>query len=184
MASLVKDLIEAGIHFGHRSTNWNPKMAPFIFGKRNKIHIIDVKATIKGLLLARKYIAKTVAEGKDEDWETMFQTNVLGLLRMTRAALPLLVSQPDCGEQALEITDMLVRSNAVDVIVVDPDQKQTCETHYDPAISGEVRRPLAEFPPVPWSPEKVIARRAAQAAIGDRAARVILWLARRMAIAT
>ncbi|MCC7204632.1 MAG: 30S ribosomal protein S2, partial [Phycisphaeraceae bacterium] len=34
MASLVKDLIEAGIHFGHRSTNWNPKMEPYIFGKR------------------------------------------------------------------------------------------------------------------------------------------------------
>ena len=65
MASLVKDLVEAGIHFGHRATNWNPKMAPYIFGKRNKIHIIDVKETIKGLLLARKYITKTVADGKD-----------------------------------------------------------------------------------------------------------------------
>ena len=65
MASLVKDLVDAGIHFGHRSTHWNPKMAPYIFGKRNKIHIIDVKETIKGLLLARKFITKTVADGKD-----------------------------------------------------------------------------------------------------------------------
>jgi len=65
MASLVNDLIEAGIHFGHRSTHWNPKMAPYIFGKRNRIHIIDVKQTIKGLLLARKFITKTVASGKD-----------------------------------------------------------------------------------------------------------------------
>ena len=65
MASMVKDLVEAGIHFGHRSTNWNPKMAPYIFGKRNKIHIIDVKETIKGLLLARKFVTKTVAGGKD-----------------------------------------------------------------------------------------------------------------------
>jgi small subunit ribosomal protein S2 len=65
MASLVKDLIAAGIHFGHRSTNWNPKMAPYIHGKKNKIHIIDPKATIKGLLLARKFISKAVAEGKD-----------------------------------------------------------------------------------------------------------------------
>jgi small subunit ribosomal protein S2 len=65
MASLVKDLIEAGIHFGHRATNWNPKMKPFIFGKRNKIHIIDVKATIKGLLVARKFVTQTVAGGKD-----------------------------------------------------------------------------------------------------------------------
>ncbi|MCC6681160.1 MAG: 30S ribosomal protein S2 [Phycisphaeraceae bacterium] len=65
MASLVKDLVEAGIHFGHRSANWNPKMAPYIFGKRNKIHVIDVKQTIKGLLLARKFITKVVADGKD-----------------------------------------------------------------------------------------------------------------------
>jgi small subunit ribosomal protein S2 len=65
MASLVKDLVEAGIHFGHRSNAWNPKMAPYIFGKRNKIHIIDVKETIKGLLLARKFVTKTVGSGKD-----------------------------------------------------------------------------------------------------------------------
>lgn len=65
MASLVKDLVEARIHFGHRSNNWNPKMHPFIFGKRNRIHIIDVRQTVKGLLLARKYIAKVVADGKD-----------------------------------------------------------------------------------------------------------------------
>jgi len=63
--SLAKELVDAGIHFGHRSTHWNPKMAPYIFGKRNKIHIIDVKETIKGLLLARKYLTKVVAEGKD-----------------------------------------------------------------------------------------------------------------------
>ncbi|MEM7576187.1 MAG: 30S ribosomal protein S2 [Planctomycetota bacterium] len=63
--SLVKNLIEAGIHFGHRANAWNPKMTPYIFGKRNKIHIIDVKETIKGLLLARKYLTKTVASGKD-----------------------------------------------------------------------------------------------------------------------
>lgn len=65
MASLVKDLVEAGIHFGHRSNHWNPKMGPYIFGKRNKIHIIDVKETIKGLLLARKFLTRTVAQGGD-----------------------------------------------------------------------------------------------------------------------
>jgi small subunit ribosomal protein S2 len=65
MASLVKDLVEAGIHFGHRCQNWNPKMAPYIHGKRNRIHIIDVKATVKGLLLARKFITKIVSRGQD-----------------------------------------------------------------------------------------------------------------------
>jgi small subunit ribosomal protein S2 len=63
--TLVQDLIEAGIHFGQRSSGWNPKMQPFIYGKRNGIHIIDIKETIKGLLLAKKLIAKNVADGKD-----------------------------------------------------------------------------------------------------------------------
>ena len=63
--TLVQDLIEAGIHFGQRSSNWNPRMAPYIYGKRNGIHIIDIKETVKGLLLAKKFITKVVAEGKD-----------------------------------------------------------------------------------------------------------------------
>ena len=63
--SLVKDLIEAGIHFGQRASNWNPKMERFIYGKRNSIHIIDIKETIKGLLLAKRFIARTVSEGRD-----------------------------------------------------------------------------------------------------------------------
>jgi small subunit ribosomal protein S2 len=63
--TLVQDLIESGIHFGQRSSGWNPKMGRFIYGKRNGIHIIDIKETVKGLLLAKKFIAKIVAEGKD-----------------------------------------------------------------------------------------------------------------------
>ncbi len=63
--TLVQDLIEAGIHFGQRASSWNPKMGPYIYGKRNGIHIIDIKETIKGLLLAKKFITKTVAGGKD-----------------------------------------------------------------------------------------------------------------------
>jgi len=63
--TLVQDLIESGIHFGQRASGWNPKMGPYIYGKRNGIHIIDIKETIKGLLLAKKYITKSVSEGKD-----------------------------------------------------------------------------------------------------------------------
>jgi len=63
--SLVQDLIEAGIHFGQRSSGWNPRMERFIYGKRNGIHIIDIKETVKGLLLAKKFIERTVAGGKD-----------------------------------------------------------------------------------------------------------------------
>jgi small subunit ribosomal protein S2 len=63
--TLVQDLVESGIHFGQRASGWNPKMAPFIYGKRSGIHIIDIKETIKGLLLAKRFITKTVVEGKD-----------------------------------------------------------------------------------------------------------------------
>jgi small subunit ribosomal protein S2 len=62
---LVQDLIEAGIHFGQRASGWNPRMQPYIYGKRNGIHIIDIKETIKGLLLAKKYVTKLVMEGKE-----------------------------------------------------------------------------------------------------------------------
>src|SRR3954466_15021074 len=64
-AELVKSLVDAGVHFGHRVSRWNPKMQPYIHGKRNMIHIIDVKETIKGLLRAKRLVAQTVAGGKD-----------------------------------------------------------------------------------------------------------------------
>ncbi len=61
----VRELIDAGIHFGHRVGRWNPKMKPYIFGTRNSIHIINVKETIKGLLRAQKFLYHVVASGKD-----------------------------------------------------------------------------------------------------------------------
>jgi len=57
--------------------------------------------------------------------------------------------------------DVHVPCNLVDYIVVDPEQRQTTQTDYDPAISGEISRPLSTFESQPWGPEKVIARRAA-----------------------
>lgn len=66
MASeLVRQLVDAGVHFGHRASRWNPKMQPYIFGKRNHIHIIDIRETVKGLLRAKKLIAAIVAGGQD-----------------------------------------------------------------------------------------------------------------------
>ena len=62
---LARELINAGVHFGHSVSRWNPKMAPFIFAKRGNIHIIDVKKTLKGLLIARKLLAEVVSSGKD-----------------------------------------------------------------------------------------------------------------------
>ncbi len=58
---LVKNLIEAGVHFGHRASRWNPKMSPYIYGRQNLIHIIDVRETVRGLLRARKYFQQVAA---------------------------------------------------------------------------------------------------------------------------
>jgi small subunit ribosomal protein S2 len=60
----VKDLIEAGVHFGHRASRWNPKMRPYIYGKRNLIHIIDLRETMRGLLRACKYLNQIASQGK------------------------------------------------------------------------------------------------------------------------
>ncbi len=64
-AELVKALVDSGVHFGHRVSRWNPKMEPYIHGKRNMIHILDVKETIKGLFRAKKLVQNMVAGGKD-----------------------------------------------------------------------------------------------------------------------
>ena len=62
---LVRELINSGVHFGHGVSRWNPKMAQFIFAKRGNIHIIDVKKTLTGLLIAKKLLAEVVSTGKD-----------------------------------------------------------------------------------------------------------------------
>lgn len=62
---LARDLINAGVHFGHAVSRWNPKMKPYIFSKRGKIHIVDVKETLKGLLIAKKLIVKVISSNKD-----------------------------------------------------------------------------------------------------------------------
>jgi small subunit ribosomal protein S2 len=59
----MRQLLEAGVHFGHQSHRWNPKMAPFIYGSRNKIHIIDLTQTVPMLHQALNKVADTVASG-------------------------------------------------------------------------------------------------------------------------
>ena len=63
--NLAQKLINAGVHFGHGVSRWNPRMAPFIFAKRGNIHIISVKETLKGMLIAKKLLVELVSSGKD-----------------------------------------------------------------------------------------------------------------------
>ncbi len=59
----MKQLLEAGVHFGHQTRRWNPKMKPFIFGERNGIHIIDLQQTLKYFEIAYEFVKNAVAEG-------------------------------------------------------------------------------------------------------------------------
>src|SRR2546426_4451513 len=59
----MKNLLEAGVHFGHQTSRWNPKMKPYIFGARNGIYIIDLQQTVKLFRDAYSYIRDIVADG-------------------------------------------------------------------------------------------------------------------------
>jgi small subunit ribosomal protein S2 len=60
----MKELLEAGVHFGHQTKRWNPKMKPYIFGARNGIYIIDLQRTVSMFKTAYDFVQDTVAEGK------------------------------------------------------------------------------------------------------------------------
>jgi len=61
----LKDLLEAGVHFGHRSRRWNPKMKEFIFGKKNGIYIIDLEKTLERIRAAYQLVRSISESGKD-----------------------------------------------------------------------------------------------------------------------
>ena len=64
MPVAVKDLLEAGVHFGHQTKRWNPKMREFIFGERNGIYIIDLNKTVKKFRDAEEFLANLAADGR------------------------------------------------------------------------------------------------------------------------
>ncbi|MDA4630671.1 30S ribosomal protein S2, partial [Escherichia coli] len=59
----MRQLLEAGVHFGHQTHRWNPKMAPYIYGDRNNIHILDLAQTVPLLHRALQKVSDTVARG-------------------------------------------------------------------------------------------------------------------------
>ena len=62
-STLMKSLLEAGVHFGHETKRWNPKMKKYIFGEKNKVYIIDLEKTQKAILKACGFLRKTAQEG-------------------------------------------------------------------------------------------------------------------------
>ena len=80
MASFsVEGLLESGVHFGHKVSRWNPRMKRYIFAKRNQIHIIDLKETVKGIIRASHFLTNAVAGGG----EVLF----VGTKRQARSAV-------------------------------------------------------------------------------------------------
>ena len=61
----MKQLLEAGVHFGHQTRRWNPKMAPYIFTDRNGIYIIDLQKTVKKVEEAYNFVRELSEQGKD-----------------------------------------------------------------------------------------------------------------------
>lgn len=59
----LRDLLGAGVHFGHQTRRWNPKMRPYIYGAKNGIHVIDLQKTAKGLVDAVRFVSQTVGHG-------------------------------------------------------------------------------------------------------------------------
>ena len=63
MTVSMKDLLEAGVHFGHQTQRWNPKMAPYIYGEKSGTHILDLRITYESIGQAQEYVQKLVANG-------------------------------------------------------------------------------------------------------------------------
>ncbi|MGB6241189.1 MAG: 30S ribosomal protein S2 [Castellaniella sp.] len=61
--SLMREMLEAGVHFGHQTRYWNPKMAEYIFGQRNKIHIVNLERTVAKYLEATQFVRQVAARG-------------------------------------------------------------------------------------------------------------------------
>ena len=84
---VVKDILDAGVHFGHRTSRWNPKMRPYIYGRRNLIHIIDIKETVRGILRGKRYLNKVAAQG----------SLILFVGTKRQAASPVMEAAQECG---------------------------------------------------------------------------------------
>ncbi|HAL92753.1 MAG TPA: 30S ribosomal protein S2 [Verrucomicrobia bacterium] len=81
----IQDLLEAGLHFGHRTKRWNPKMRKYLFGQKNGIYIIDLEQTLDNLQKARQFIYDTVARGR--------QILFVGTKKQAQEALKTIASQ-------------------------------------------------------------------------------------------
>jgi len=86
-AIAMKDLLEAGVHFGHQTKRWNPKMKEFIFGERNGIYILDLNKTVKLFRDAEDFLTNLAAEGKTILFISHSEANAVGAPTVTAAVV-------------------------------------------------------------------------------------------------
>ena len=85
----VSELLDAGIHFGHKTSRWNPKMAPYIYGTRDGVHIIDLQQTVPLMQIALKKIYETVKKHNkclvitEEPYNNSFAQALAGRIQQT-----------------------------------------------------------------------------------------------------
>ncbi len=84
----LQTLVEAGAHYGHQAAKWNPKMAPYIYGKRNKMHIIDMSKTMGSWERTEKFLTQAVLDGK--------QFLFVGTKRQAAPAIEKAAKDSDC----------------------------------------------------------------------------------------
>jgi len=90
----LKDLLEAGVHFGHQTKRWNPKMKPYIYMEKNGIHIIDLQKTLDAVTAAREAVRKTAEGGKQLLFlGTKPQAKNAILQEATRSAMPYVIER-------------------------------------------------------------------------------------------
>ena len=91
----MKSLLEAGVHFGHQTRRWNPKMAKYIFGSRNNIHIVDLQKTVKELKKALKFVRDLAADQKNIFFVgTIVKAGAKGIFRNSMVGLSQVVHFP------------------------------------------------------------------------------------------
>ena len=103
----LAQLLEAGVHFGHKSYRWNPKMFPYIYRERNNIHILDLVQTAQLLKRANSYVAKAASENK----KFLFKLSINSFLSSVGLILQHNPIRPSIGYRFFEFLSKATANN-------------------------------------------------------------------------
>jgi small subunit ribosomal protein S2 len=134
----VQQLIDAGVHFGCRVSRWNPKMAPYIHGRRNLIHIIDLRETLRGILRAQNVLYHMAAEGSTILWVGT-KRQVKGVIQDAgqRAGMPI-VTERWIGGTLTNFS--VIRSRLKRLEELEKIEEQGSDSQYSKKMLSSLRR--------------------------------------------